>query len=285
MELDLIKLKKFITEALVEDLSHEGDHSALASIPANQEGQAQLIIKGEGILAGIEVAKYIYELTDNTLKIDWKLKDGDHVKYGEIGFIISGNVHTILKTERLVLNLMQRLSGIATATNLLVKETEGTKTKILDTRKTTPNLRFLEKWAVTIGGGYNHRIGLYDMIMLKDNHVDYAGGIENAIDKTQAYLQKNKLDLKVEIETRNIEEVEKVVRHGGINRIMLDNFSPEEIKKALKIIAGKYETEASGGIDIQTIKDYAATGVDYISIGAITHSVKSLDISLKVLKK
>ncbi len=270
----------FIARSLQEDIG-SGDHSSLASIPQGTQGKARMLIKEDGILAGLELAYTIFKQVDANLEVELLLADGDRVKKGDVGLLVQGSVHSILKAERLVLNCAQRLSGIATTTNKIVQLVEGLHTKILDTRKTTPQLRFLEKWAVTVGGGYNHRIGLYDMIMLKDNHVDYAGGIEAAITSTQAYLKKNNLSLKIEVETRNISEVKQVLQVGGVNRIMLDNFSPTLLQEAINLIDKRFETEASGGITLETVREYAETGVDFISVGALTHSVKSLDISLK----
>lgn len=270
----------FIKRSLAEDVG-SGDHSSLASIPAGTQGKANLLFKEKGIVAGIDLSEAILKTVDPTLKFHAFVKDGDEVYPGLIGFEVEGSVHSILVSERLLLNCMQRLSGIATVTNRIVKVIQGTNAKILDTRKTTPGLRFLEKWAVTVGGGYNHRAGLYDMIMLKDNHIDYAGGITKAVDRTNKYLQENNLDLEVEVETRNLDEVKETLQCEGVTRIMLDNFTPELIAEALKLIDGKVETEASGGITIDNVRAYAETGVDFISIGALTHSVKSLDISLK----
>ncbi len=270
----------FIARSLQEDIG-SGDHSSLASIPQGTQGKARMLIKEDGIVAGLELAYVIFKQVDANLQVELLLADGDRVKKGDVGLLVQGSVHSILKSERLVLNCAQRLSGIATTTNKIVQLVEGLNTKILDTRKTTPQLRFLEKWAVTVGGGYNHRIGLYDMIMLKDNHVDYAGGIEAAITSTQAYLKKNNLNLKIEVETRNINEVKQVLQVGGINRIMLDNFSPTLLQEAIDLIDKRFETEASGGITLETVREYAETGVDFISVGALTHSVKSMDISLK----
>lgn len=270
----------FITRSLQEDIG-SGDHSSLASISKGTQGKARMLIKEDGIVAGLELANVIFKQVDVNLQVELLLADGDRVKKGDIGLLVQGSVHSILKSERLVLNCAQRLSGIATTTNKIVQLVEGLHTKILDTRKTTPQLRFLEKWAVTVGGGYNHRIGLYDMIMLKDNHVDYAGGIEAAITRTQTYLKENNLNLKIEVETRNISEVKQVLQVGGVNRIMLDNFSPTLLREAIVLIDNKFETEASGGITLETVREYAETGVDFISVGALTHSVKSLDISLK----
>ncbi len=271
---------QFILQAFNEDIK-DGDHSSLASIPQGTKGKAKLLFKDNGIVAGIELAQVILRQLDSTIQFEVFNQDGDEVNNGDIGFIVEGSVHAILAGERLLLNCMQRLSGIATYTNNLVKLMGDSTSKLLDTRKTTPNLRFLEKWAVTVGGGHNHRIGLYDMIMLKDNHIDYAGGVTQAIEQTKAYLQKNNLDLKVEVETRNLSEIKEVLACGGVHRVMLDNFSPEQIIEGLRLIDGRVETEASGGINETNLAAYAATNVDYISIGALTHSVKSLDISLK----
>ena len=288
MEEDLISpirpnLDHFIREALVEDVG-DGDHSSLACIPENKTGFANLLIKDNGIMAGMAVAEYIFHFIDPEIKFSALKKDGDLVKKGEIAFTIEGRIQTILKLERLVLNVMQRMSGIATRTYEMVGLIMDLHTKLLDTRKTTPGIRFLEKMAVKIGGGYNHRFGLYDMIMLKDNHVDGAGGIKNAIESTHAYLKNKGLNLKIEIETRNLDEVKQVLEIGGVDRIMLDNFKVPELKEALVLINGKYETEASGGITEESLRDYAMTGVDYISSSAMTHSVKSMDLSLKLRK-
>lgn len=273
-------IDEIIKNALREDIG-DGDHSSLACVSEGATGKAKLIVKDSGILAGIELAQKIFSTYDSSLKMDIFIKDGTYVKPGDIAFEISGSSKSILSTERLVLNFMQRMSGIATQTNKIVKLIDGTSTKLLDTRKTTPGIRYMEKWAVRIGGGHNHRFGLYDMIMLKDNHIDYAGGIPQAIDRTNKYLQDNNKDLKIEIEVRDEQELEQVLKHGGVDRIMLDNFTPERIIKVLPTIPDKYETEASGGITIETIRSFAETGVDYISVGALTHSFESLDMSLK----
>ncbi len=278
MDKQIIEL--FIKNAIAEDLG-DGDHTSLSTIPADAIGKAQLIIKEDGILAGVELALEIFKKIDPALKVSVMLNDGVAVKYGDIAFTVEGNTHSILLAERLVLNCMQRMSGIATKTNRIVKVLEPYHTQVLDTRKTTPGLRYLEKLAVKIGGGVNHRIGLYDMILIKDNHVDYAGGIANAIHAANDYLKKQNKQLEIEIEVRNFEELEEALATGAVNRIMLDNFKPEALKKAVERIAGKYKTEASGGIVEEEIPAYAATGVDYISMGALTHSVKSLDMSLK----
>jgi nicotinate-nucleotide pyrophosphorylase (carboxylating) len=272
--------EEIISQAFREDIG-DGDHSSLACVPKNAQGKAKLIVKDDGVLAGIELAKQIFNFYDENLKIEVFIQDGTFVKKGDIAFEIQGSSRSILATERLVLNFMQRMSGIATQTNKIVKLVEKYPTRILDTRKTTPGLRLIEKWAVRIGGGHNHRIGLYDMIMLKDNHIDYAGGIKNAISQTHEYLKNTGKKLKIEVEVRNEIELAEVLGIGGVDRIMLDNFSPERINKALKIIPKTYEIEASGGITIDNIESYAKTGVDFISIGALTHSFKSLDMSLK----
>jgi nicotinate-nucleotide pyrophosphorylase (carboxylating) len=276
------QLQHLIKNALAEDIG-DGDHSTLSSIDANAKGKAILKIKEDGILAGVEVAKKIFTYVQPNILFTACKKDGDQMKFGEIAFDVEANVHTILQAERLVLNTMQRMSGIATLTKKYTDKLKGYKTKLLDTRKTTPNFRLLEKEAVKIGGGTNHRFGLYDMIMLKDNHIDYCGGIEKAINKAYDYVQSKKMDLKIEVETRSLEDVEKVMAIGKVNRIMLDNFTPEKIVEALQIIKGKYETEASGGIQYDNLESYAATGVDYISSGAIIHQAKSLDLSLKAV--
>jgi nicotinate-nucleotide pyrophosphorylase (carboxylating) len=276
------QLELLIKNALAEDIG-DGDHSTLSSIDATAQGKAVLKIKEDGILAGMEVAEKIFRYMQPDIVFTAFKKDRDTMQYGETAFEVMAKVHTILQCERLVLNCMQRMSGIATLTKLYTQKLLPYKTKLLDTRKTTPNFRLLEKEAVRIGGGVNHRFGLYDMIMLKDNHIDYCGGIERAIEKAYAYVQQIKPGLKIEVETRNIEDVKKVMQAGKVNRIMLDNFKPEEIIEALKIIEGKYETEASGGINLNNIEAYAATGVDYISSGAIIHQARSLDLSLKAV--
>ncbi|MDD2525403.1 MAG: carboxylating nicotinate-nucleotide diphosphorylase [Bacteroidales bacterium] len=263
-----------------EDIG-DGDHTTLSCIPADAMGRSRLIIKEEGLLAGVDVAVKVFHRFDSNLKVNLLMKDGDHVKPGDIAFTVEGKTQSLLQTERLVLNIMQRMSGIATVTGRYVKQLEGYHTRVLDTRKTTPGMRVLEKEAVKIGGGVNHRIGLFDMILLKDNHVDFAGGIENAIDRATAYLKEKGKDLKIEIEVRSMDELERVMKKGGVNRIMFDNFTPEQTKEAVKRVDGIYETESSGGITFNTLRDYAASGVDYISVGALTHSVKSLDMSLK----
>ncbi|MFV0471293.1 MAG: carboxylating nicotinate-nucleotide diphosphorylase [Paludibacteraceae bacterium] len=268
---------------LAEDIG-DGDHTTLSCIPANAVGKSQLIIKDNGVLGGVEVAYEIFHAFDPDLKMTVFINDGAEVKAGDIAFVVEGKIQSLLQTERLMLNIMQRMSGIATRTRQYVEILQGTKTRVLDTRKTTPGLRMLEKEAVKIGGGVNHRIGLYDMILLKDNHVDFAGGIENAIKRTHEYLKTKEKNLKIEIEVRNFKELDRVLKTGGVDRIMLDNFTPENTKKAVEIIAGKYETESSGGITIDTLRTYAECGVDYISVGALTHSVKSLDMSFKAIE-
>lgn len=273
-------LDEIIKNALNEDLG-DGDHSSLACVPENATGKAQLIVKDTGIIAGIELAERIFNLYDSALKVEVFVKDGTFVQPGQIAFEVSGKSRSILATERLVLNFMQRMSGIATQTHAIVKRIEGLNTKLLDTRKTTPGIRLLEKWAVRIGGGHNHRYALYDMIMLKDNHIDYSGGIEQAIKRTNDYLKEQNKSLKIEIEVRNQDELQQVLAVGQVDRIMLDNFTPAEIKTVLPDIPKQFEVEASGGITIDNIRDYAETGVDFISVGALTHSFKSLDMSLK----
>ncbi len=273
-------LDEIIRIALLEDIG-EGDHSTLACVPNDAKGSAKLLVKENGILAGVDVAKRIYELYDPSLEVEYYKNDGDKIEVGDIVYVVKGLSQSILSTERLVLNIMQRMSGIATQTANILKVIDGCSTKLLDTRKTTPGIRYLEKLAVKIGGGENHRFALYDMIMLKDNHVDYAGGIKPAIQKTKEYLVANNKCLRIEIEVRNMEELKEVLEIGGVDRIMLDNFTPALLSEALKLIPAQYETEASGGITIDTIRSYAETGVQYISVGALTHSVKSLDLSLK----
>ena len=274
--------REFIIRSLAEDIG-DGDHSSLACIPGEATGKAQLLIKGKGVLAGIRIAREIFSIVDKDLILDVISDDGTSVVPGDIAFFLSGRQQSILKSERLTLNIIQRMSGISTSTREYVKQLEGLKTKILDTRKTTPGFRFLEKEAVGIGGGINHRMGLYDMIMLKDNHIDYAGGIEKAIISTRDYLMKNHLNLKVEIEARNLDEVRTILSVGLVDRIMLDNFSISDTLIAVKEISGRCETESSGGITLTTIRSYAECGVDFISIGALTHHIKSLDMSLKAI--
>jgi len=274
------QLEELISNALKEDVG-DGDHSTLSIIDPEVKGKAILKIKDEGIIAGIEVAEEIFHLAEPSSILKKYKKDGDEMHHGETAFEVEATIYTILTCERLVLNCMQRMSGIATLTKKYTDKLKGYSTKLLDTRKTTPNFRLLEKEAVRIGGGMNHRFGLYDMMMLKDNHIDYGGGIEEAIEKAWKYVREKKPGLKIEVETRSIEDVKKVMATGKVDRIMLDNFSPEKIEQALKIINGKYETEASGGITLENIESYAATGIDFISSGAIIHQAKSLDLSLK----
>ncbi len=275
-----ITIDDYIKQALLEDIG-DGDVTSISCIPLNTISKANLILKEDGIIAGIDIAKRIFEIVDPFLEVEIKKSDGEELKKGEILLIVKGNARSILAAERLVLNIMQRMSGIATKTNSLAKIIKDYHTKILDTRKTTPNFRLFEKMAVKIGGGCNHRFGLYDMILIKDNHIDYAGGIANAIGAANSFIKTSGKDLKIEIEARNLEEVEEIVALGNIDRIMLDNFHPGVIRMALDIINKRFETEASGNINADTILDYAKTGVDFISVGALTHSYKSLDMSLK----
>ena len=271
---------RLIDLSFAEDIG-DGDHTTLCCIPDTAMGKSHLLIKEDGILAGVEVAKRVFARFDPTMQVEVLINDGAHVKKGDIAMVVTGKVRSLLQTERLMLNIMQRMSGIATMTAKYVERLKGTKTHVLDTRKTTPGMRMLEKQAVKIGGGMNHRIGLFDLILLKDNHIDFAGGIANAINRCHEYLKEKGLDLKIEIEVRNFDELRQAMECGGINRIMLDNFSVEDTKKAVEIVAGKYETESSGGITFDTIRDYAECGVDFISVGALTHSVKGLDMSFK----
>ena len=280
--MDNISIQQFIKSALHEDIG-AGDHTSLSTIPENAVGKAKLLVKDDGIIAGIALALDIFKAVDAGLKVDVLIEDGAVIKYGDIAFYVEGSARSILAAERLVLNTMQRMSGIATTTNQIVKVLSSTNTKVLDTRKTTPNLRFLEKWAVKIGGGVNHRFGLYDMILIKDNHVDYAGGIANAIKASKSYLTNNNLNIQIEIEVRNETELAEVLNIGGVDRILLDNFNFEQLKKAVKTINRRFITEASGGITPENALDYAKCGVDFISMGALTHSVKSLDMSLKAI--
>ncbi|KAA6343433.1 Nicotinate-nucleotide pyrophosphorylase (carboxylating) [termite gut metagenome] len=273
-------IDKLIDLAFAEDIG-DGDHTTLACIPPDAMGKSKLLIKEAGVLAGMEIAEEIFHRFDASLKVKIFINEGTEVKPGEIALTVEGKVQSLLQTERLMLNVVQRMSGIATATRACVKLLEGTKTRVLDTRKTTPGLRMLEKAAVKTGGGVNHRIGLFDMILLKDNHVDFAGGIDKAIARVKAYLKEKNKELKIEIEVRNFNELQQVLRTGGINRIMLDNFTPEDTKKAVEMIAGRYEIESSGGITFDNLRRYAECGVDYISVGALTHSVKGLDMSFK----
>ena len=273
-------IDELIDLAFAEDIG-DGDATTLCSIPADEMGRSRLIIKEEGILAGVEMARKVFRKFDPELKMTTYIEDGAHVKPGDIAFIVEGKVQSLLQTERLMLNIMQRMSGIATVTARYQKELEGLHTKVLDTRKTTPGMRMLEKEAVKIGGGCNHRIGLFDMILLKDNHVDFAGGIVSAIDKARQWSKDNGKDLKIEIEVRNFDELQQVLDHGGVDRVMLDNFTVENTRKAVELINGRVETESSGGITIDTLRAYGECGVDYISVGALTHSIKSLDMSFK----
>jgi len=275
-------LEQLIGLWFAEDIG-DGDHSTLSCIPQTARGKSQLIVKEKGVLAGVEVARKVFNHFDPDLKMTVFIADGTPVEVGDIAFVVEGRIHSLLQTERLMLNLMQRMSGVATRTQQYVKALEGTKTRVLDTRKTTPGLRLLEKEAVKIGGGVNHRIGLYDMIMLKDNHVDFAGGISQAIERARTYLMENGKSLKIEIEVRNFDELNQVLNVGGVDRIMLDNFSVENTRKAVELIGGRFETESSGGITFETLRSYAECGVDYISVGALTHSVKGLDLSFKAM--
>ncbi|WP_372769895.1 carboxylating nicotinate-nucleotide diphosphorylase [Lutibacter sp.] len=276
-ELDMI-----ISNAIREDVG-DGDHSSLACIPRDAKGKAKLLVKEAGIIAGVEMAKRIFKYVDADLKLEKLMNDGETVKYGDVVFYVEGSSQSILKSERIVLNVMQRMSAIATKTKEFAKLLEGTKTKILDTRKTTPGIRAIEKWAVKIGGGENHRFALYDMIMLKDNHIDFAGGVSKAIEKTKEYLKVNKLDLKIIVEARSLAEIEEILEHEGIHRILIDNFDFGETKKAVRLIGDKCQTESSGGINLETARKYAECGVDYISSGALTHSVYNMDLSLKAV--
>ncbi|WP_034895074.1 carboxylating nicotinate-nucleotide diphosphorylase [Gillisia sp. Hel_I_29] len=276
------EIEIIITNALREDIG-DGDHSSLACIPISALGKAKLLVKDNGIIAGVEFAKHVFAKVDESLKVETLVEDGTPVKRGDIVFYVEGSSQSILKAERLVLNAMQRMSAIATKTNEFVKKLEGTKTKILDTRKTTPGIRALEKWAVKIGGGENHRFGLFDMIMLKDNHIDFAGGIDNAISKTKQYLKDKELDLKIIVEARNLDEIKQILACGGIYRILIDNFNFEDTVKAVNLIGDKCLTESSGGITLESVRKYAQCGVDYVSSGALTHSIYNLDLSLKAV--
>ncbi len=271
---------KLIDLAFAEDIG-DGDHTTLCCIPKEAMGKSHLLIKEEGILAGVELAKKVFDRFDPTMEVEVLIQDGSHVKPGDIAMVVTGKTQSLLQTERLMLNIMQRMSGIATMTNRYVERIAGTGAHVLDTRKTTPGLRMLEKQAVKIGGGMNHRIGLFDMILLKDNHVDFSGGIANAINRCHAYLQEKQLDIKIEIEVRNFDELQQVLACGRVNRIMLDNFTVSDTRKAVELINHRYEVESSGNITLDTIRDYAEQGVDYISVGALTHSVKGLDMSFK----
>jgi nicotinate-nucleotide pyrophosphorylase (carboxylating) len=280
MEIEITAIESLIDIAIKEDIG-EGDHTSLATIPLELKGKAQLIVKEDGIIAGLEVAKIIFQKIDPDLNCNLFLKDGQAVKKNDVALIVEGKVISILKAERIVLNIMQRMSGIATQTHQYVEKIKDLKTRILDTRKTAPGMRLLDKYAVKAGGGENHRFGLFDMILIKDNHIDFAGGIEQAIKKTHEYLKKNNKKLRIEIEARTLKDVEIILKTGGVDRILLDNFSPELTRKAVLLLNGKIETESSGNITLSNIRDYAECGVDYISIGALTHQIKSLDLSLK----
>ncbi|MBX7093160.1 MAG: carboxylating nicotinate-nucleotide diphosphorylase [Flavobacteriales bacterium] len=275
-----MELNNLIQQALIEDAG-DGDHTSLACIVKGTQSKAKLLVKEDGILAGMRVALEVFKQVDSQLKINALLNDGDMIRKGDVAFFVEGSVHSILLAERLVLNIMQRMSGIATITHSIVKKLEGTSCQVLDTRKTTPLLRSLEKEAVRIGGGVNHRIGLYDMILIKDNHVDYAGGITAALNAAVDYLAKTGKNLKIEIETRNLKELEEAIQHGGMHRVMFDNYAMEDLVEGVKMVNKKFETEASGGITPENVRSYAETGVDFISMGCLTHSVKSLDLSLK----
>lgn len=277
------EIKLIITNAVREDVG-SGDHSSLACIPENAFGKAQLLVKDKGILAGVEFARQVFKYIDSRLRMTVHIKDGKAIKFGDIAFEVQGPKQSILKAERLVLNAMQRMSAIATKTNHFVEVLKGTQTKILDTRKTTPGIRALEKWAVTIGGGVNHRFALYDVIMLKDNHIDFAGGVTNALNLTSAYIKANQLDLKIIVEARDMEEIKEILAHGGADRILIDNFNIQETKEAVALIGDRCQTESSGGIDEVTLRHYAECGVDFISSGALTHSVYNMDLSLKAVE-
>ncbi|MFT5762158.1 MAG: nicotinate-nucleotide pyrophosphorylase (carboxylating) [Polaribacter sp.] len=276
------ELKIIITNAIREDIG-EGDHTSLSCIPADAKGKAKLLVKDNGIIAGVEFAKMIFKQIDADLQIETLIQDGEKVQFGDVVFYVSGRSQSILQAERLVLNSMQRMSAIATKTHFFADLLKGTKTKVLDTRKTTPGIRAIEKWAVKIGGGENHRFALYDMVMIKDNHIDFAGGITSAINKTKAYLKQNNIDIKIIVEARNLEEIQEILECGGVYRILIDNFNYEDTRKAVALIGNKCLTESSGGINEETIKKYADCGVDYISSGALTHSVYNMDLSLKAL--
>ncbi len=282
MSNDLPAIIKLIKQAIAEDIG-DGDHTSLATIPADTTGKAQLLVKEEGILAGTAIAELVFKTIDPLLAIKRFIDDGTYIYPGDIAFEIQGSAIAILSGERLALNFMQRMSGIATQTHAMTKSLEGHPTRLLDTRKTTPNMRPFEKLAVRIGGGYNHRFGLFDMILIKNNHIDFAGGIKQAIVSTQKYLEQNNKKLQIEIEVRNFDELQQVLDTGGVNRIMLDNFTPEAISKAVELIDSRYETEASGGITMESLRAYAETGVDFISVGALTHNIKSLDMSLRAV--
>lgn len=268
--------------AFAEDIG-DGDHTTLSTIPADEMGRSQLLIKEDGTVAGVEMAERVLHKVDPSIRVERFIEDGAHVKKGDIVFIASGPVRSLLTAERTMLNIMQRMSGVATMTRRYQDELKGLHTRVLDTRKTTPGMRMLEKEAVRLGGGTNHRIGLFDMILIKDNHIDFAGGIEKAIDRAREYCTKNGLDLKIEVEVRSLDDIRKVMAHGGVDRIMFDNFTPDLTREAVKIVDGRYETESSGGITLRNLREYGEAGVDFISIGALTHSVKSLDMSFKAI--
>lgn len=273
-------IDELLNLAFAEDLG-DGDHTTLSTIPADAKGRSRLIIKEEGVISGVEVARKVLEKVDPTIKMEILIQDGSNVKPGDIAFTAEGPVRSLLIAERTMLNIMQRMSGVATMTSKYQKQLEGLHTKVLDTRKTTPGMRMLEKEAVACGGGTNHRIGLFDMILIKDNHIDFAGGIEKAIDGANEYCRKNGKDLRIEVEVRSLDDISRVMEHGGVDRIMFDNFTPELTKKAVEMVGGKYETESSGGITIENLRVYGEAGVDFISVGALTHSVKGLDMSFK----
>lgn len=275
--------KQFVSDVFREDTG-DGDHTSLSTIPSSHKGKMKLLVKENGIIAGVSAAEYIFRQIDRRLKVKTLISDGTKVKKGDVVLTVEGNTRNLLAAERLVLNIMQRMSGIATKTHYLQSLCKGTKARVIDTRKTTPGFRFFEKWAVVIGGGANHRYGLYDMILIKDNHIDFAGGITQAIDSANAYLKAGRRRLAIEVETRSLADVKKVLSHGGVQRIMLDNYSPAETRKAVALIDGRFEVESSGGITERNLRDYALCGVDFISIGALTHHVKSLDLSLKAVK-
>ena len=276
-------IDRLIDLSFAEDIG-DGDHTTLSTIPADAMGKNMLLVKEDGVLAGVEMAKRIFARFDEALQVEVLIEDGAEVKKGDIAMYVTGSVRSLLQTERLMLNVMQRMSGIATMTRRYVKELEGTGTRVLDTRKTTPGMRIMEKEAVRIGGGVNHRIGLFDMILIKDNHVDFAGGIKQAIERAKEYCKEKGKELKIEIEVRNFDELQQVLDLGGVDRIMFDNFNPEATRKAVEMVAGRFETESSGGITFDTLRDYALCGVDFISVGALTHSVKGLDMSFKAVK-
>ncbi len=281
MQKEYIKFVEELIELAIKEDIGDGDHSSLSTIPADDRGRMKLLVKQDGILAGVEVAKMVFRRLDSDVTFEQLMNDGDQIKVGDIVFYVEGRTITLLQSERIILNIMQRMSGVATQTSAYVELLSGLKTKVLDTRKTTPGMRVLEKMAVKIGGGKNHRIGLFDMVILKDNHIDFAGGIANALTKCKNYLKEKGKDIKIEVEVRNLEQINEVFANGGADRIMLDNFSVELTKEAVKLIDGRCEIESSGGIDFTTIRSYAETGVDYISVGALTHQIKSLDLSLK----